>query len=521
MANCGGGGGDSGEDAPSAPTDLTVVIGDVAGELIISWTDSEDTTSYNIYWSEEEGVTKAIDITKAAGTKIEDVTSPYTHTELTDGTIYYYVATAENSDGESDASTEASGTPEIDPTGELDTAGLSPNGYFQYSTDYNYGNGVEIDSDGRIVVTGAIESGTDTNMALWRYNADGTPDTTFGGGDGLVTTTGTAGGDTDIGLDVTIDSSDRIIVAGNSLDASDKSKMAIWCFDTNGDLDSTFGSNGVVTYHRGDSGDNYGNGIALDSSGKILVAGESSVTTDSDMALWRYTSDGTLDTDFGSDGVVLHNDAAGGGGYDTGQHLAINSEGGIAVIGASLDGSGFNELVIWRFTDAGDLDTSFSDDGIVLYDNNFAIGYGITFDSEDRILATGMDDGMTAGSIVVMRYTSAGVLDTSFNDDGIYTYSTGNGDMPHDIKIDSRGRPVITGISGRSGPGNSSLLIIRLYADGAPDTTFGTDGIVLFYETETSQNHGNALRFDASGRIVVAGTMETPSESDMTVWRYR
>ncbi|MBT3182837.1 MAG: hypothetical protein HN337_10090, partial [Deltaproteobacteria bacterium] len=485
-----------------------------AGELVISWTDSENAISYNIYWGE------STDVTKSTGTKIEDVTSPYTHTDLTDGVTHYYVVTAENGGGESEDSSESSGLPQIDPVGELDTAGISPNGYAQYSTENSIGYGVEIASDGRILVTGQVDTSSETYMSLWRYNTDGSIDTTFGGGDGLVTITGTAGGTQDIGWDVAVDSSDRIFVAGNSLNASSKSSMVIWCFSSDGSADTTFGTNGVVTYNRGESGNNYGNGIVVDSSDQIFIAGESAVTTDSDMALWKYTSDGELDTDFGSDGVVFHNNAAGGNDYDSGLQLAINSEGGIAVVGSSTNGSGFIELAVWRFTDTGDLDTSFNDDGIVLYDNNIAMGFSITFDSEDRVLASGMDDGMTAGSVVVLRYTAEGVLDTSFNDDGIYAYSTGNADVPTCIKVDSRGRTVISGTSGRSGS-NSSMLIIRLSTDGTPDTSFGTDGIALFYVAETSQNFGNAIRFDASGRIVIAGTTEPPSEYYMTLWRYR
>jgi len=91
-------------DPPSSPEDVTATAGD--GQVTISWDKASKATSYNIYWSTTPGVTKA------TGTKISDVTSPYTHTGLTNGTTYYYVVTAENSYGESSESSEVNATPQ-------------------------------------------------------------------------------------------------------------------------------------------------------------------------------------------------------------------------------------------------------------------------------------------------------------------------------------------------------------------------------------------------------------------------
>jgi hypothetical protein len=90
-------------DPPDAPTGISASAGD--GQVTIGWDDVSGATSYNIYWSTTE------DVTKDTGTKIADATSPYTHTGLTNGTTYYYVVTAENSYGESAESTEVPATP--------------------------------------------------------------------------------------------------------------------------------------------------------------------------------------------------------------------------------------------------------------------------------------------------------------------------------------------------------------------------------------------------------------------------
>ena len=97
-----------GETHPSTPTGVTVAAGD--GQVTLSWNTVSDATSYNIYWSTMSGVTKT------TGTKISNVTSPYTHTGLTNGTTYYYVVTAVNSNGESNESIQVSVTPSAIPS---------------------------------------------------------------------------------------------------------------------------------------------------------------------------------------------------------------------------------------------------------------------------------------------------------------------------------------------------------------------------------------------------------------------
>jgi len=89
--------------APSAPTNVSSIAGDQ--QVTISWDNVSGATAYNIYWAETQG------LTKANGTKISDVTSPYIHTGRTNGVTYYYVVIAENYYDESDESIEVEATP--------------------------------------------------------------------------------------------------------------------------------------------------------------------------------------------------------------------------------------------------------------------------------------------------------------------------------------------------------------------------------------------------------------------------
>jgi fibronectin type 3 domain-containing protein len=88
---------------PAAPGNLAVQAGNT--ELTLTWDASATASSYNVYWGTSSGVSAS------NGIKIADVTSPYTHTGLSNGTTYYYVVTAENGVGEGTESAEASGVP--------------------------------------------------------------------------------------------------------------------------------------------------------------------------------------------------------------------------------------------------------------------------------------------------------------------------------------------------------------------------------------------------------------------------
>jgi len=186
-------------------------------------------------------------------------------------------------------------------------------------------------------------------MAVWRFNSDGSLDNTFGG-DGIIVHNNAAGGnDFDEGNAIALDSTGKILVTGYS-DNGTNYDMAVWRFNSDGSLDNTFGGDGIVVHNNaaGGNGSDGGNGIALDSTDKILVTGYSGNSTDTDMVVWRFNSNGSFDSTFGGDGIVVHNNAAGGNSHDLGKAIEIYSNGKILVCGDS-----YNELdsdmTIWRY----------------------------------------------------------------------------------------------------------------------------------------------------------------------------
>ena len=185
-------------------------------------------------------------------------------------------------------------------------------------------------------------------MVIWCYLPDGTLDNTFGTG-GIVTHNSSIYGDSyDSGLSITVDPSGRILVAGRKgLAMGD---MMIWCYDANGNLCSDFGTDGTVYYPSTYS---WGYSITVDSSRRILVTGMTWPDTISymDMIIWRFLPDGTLDNTFGTGGIVVHNNAAGGNFHDYGHFIAFDSLGRILVTGVSSrdEITQNGDMTIWRY----------------------------------------------------------------------------------------------------------------------------------------------------------------------------
>jgi uncharacterized delta-60 repeat protein len=129
-----------------------------------------------------------------------------------------------------------------------------------------------------------------------------------------------------------------------------------------GDLDPSFGENGIVITPV-ENGSSNGRSVALQSDGKIVVAGFASSGGSGyyDIAVARYTITGSLDTSFDHDGIVT---TPIGTSYDHGEAIAIQPDGKIVVAGDS-DHYGDLDFVVARYTITGSLDSDFNGTGIV------------------------------------------------------------------------------------------------------------------------------------------------------------
>jgi uncharacterized delta-60 repeat protein len=213
-----------------------------------------------------------------------------------------------------------------------------------------------IQSDGKLVVAGSADNAGQNDFALVRYNIDGSLDATFGSG-GEVTTDFASG--TDVAFSVTLQADGKIVAAGVTQDMAGAENLALARYNADGSLDATFGTGGRVTTDIGTL--EHAESVKIQSDGKIVVAGYTFVGPGADFVLLRYNSDGSLDSSFGSGGKVVTDL---GSDRDEADSLVIQADGKIVVAGSTGSGSG-SDFAVARYNSDGSLDTSFGA-GVVL-----------------------------------------------------------------------------------------------------------------------------------------------------------
>ena len=215
--------------------------------------------------------------------------------------------------------------------------------------DYSFGAAIQ--SDGKIVLAGESYNGANRDFALARYNPDGSLDASFGSGGKVVTPIGSR--DESAG-DIAIQPDGKIVVAGYSINADSFADFALVRYNANGSLDNSFGTGGKVTTSFGSVGSDVviAHAIAIQADGKIVAAGRSFGNFNK-FALARYNTNGSLDTSFGTGGKLTTQISS--NSNDEAYAVAIQSDGKIVVGGRSFNGATYDFAVVKYNTD-GSLD---------------------------------------------------------------------------------------------------------------------------------------------------------------------
>jgi uncharacterized delta-60 repeat protein len=347
------------------------------------------------------------------------------------------------------------------PDGTLDlTFGLG--GYAIYDSGGNErGLGLALQPNGKIVVTGYVYAGTHRDVLILRYNANGSLDATFGTGGAL---TYGAPGRTDIGFGVAHQADGRIVVAGETSNGTDQDLLVLR-YNPDGTMDGGFGAGGVFTYGGPGANQDRGFALALQGDGKIVVAGASILNTKDDVLLLRLDTNGALDATFGTGGVVTYTGP--GDNPDYGNGVAVQRDGKIVVAGATSKGATFDVLLL-RYNANGVLDNTFGTGGVTTWDNGGNrddYGYGLVVQSNGRIVAAGYTDNGANADVLVLRYDPSGALDRSFGFNGVFGWNgTASGsDYGQGLAIQSDGKLIVVGYSFNGV--NDDVLIMRLHGD--------------------------------------------------------
>jgi uncharacterized delta-60 repeat protein len=362
-----------------------------------------------------------------------------------------------------------------------------------------------VDSAGRLVV-GAY-TGNYGDFALVRYTPNGTLDSTFGG-DGIVTTS--FAGETGISNDyleaLAIQADGKILAAGSTWNYPTGTgfDFALARYETDGDLDPTFGTNGIVVTNFGGGSHDYGASVAIQGDGKIVVAGKTGDYPYS-IAVARYNTNGTLDSTFDGDGRVTTAVAP----SSSGTAVAIQSDGKIVVVG-NLN----TTAVIVRYNGNGSLDSTFDGDGIVTTPT--ISGSGLALQEDDGILVVGSD----GGDVKLLRYAGNGTLDLTFDGDGIVTTDLGDLESANAVTVQSNGQIVVGGDTDNgSGGSDTDFLVLRYNSDGSLDTGFSGDGAATTAFGGTWE-YVAALALQADQKILAVGGASGEFGSDLAVARY-
>ncbi len=376
-----------------------------------------------------------------------------------------------------------------------------------------------IQSDGKLVVAGYAYIGSTIDFAMARYNTDGSLDSTFGTG-GIVTTP--IGASHDYGYALAIQADGKIVVAGFATFGT--ADIAVVRYDTDGSLDTSFGGTGKVTTPIG-TGDDYGTAIGIQSDGKIVVAGSAymGTTNNNDFAVVRYNTDGSLDTSFGSGGKVT---TPIGTSSDSGNAVAIQADGKIVVAGSVYMGTSTrNDFAVVRYDTDGSLDTSFGSGGkmITQAGSRDDWGYAVAIQSDSKIVVAGC--ARTLGSFnqdfTLVRYDTDGSLDSSFGSGGIVRTPIGTGDdYGYALAIQPSGKLVVAGYAYNFTTSVNNFAVARYNTDGSFDTSFGSGGKVTT-PVGTGTAVARALAIQADGKIVAAGSARPGTTiDDFAVVRY-
>jgi uncharacterized delta-60 repeat protein len=273
-----------------------------------------------------------------------------------------------------------------------------------------------------------------------------------------------------------------------------------------GDLDNTFGVNGKDTISFW-TGDDWGESVAVQSDGKILVGGSSM----GDFALVRYHGNGSLDLTFGTGGKVTISIGTGASILS----LKIQPDGKIVGAGFANVSQYQIGFVLARFNPDGNIDGTFGNGGTVstVFGNANDYGRALAIQEDGKLLVTGDCSYGFTSDYSTVRYNTDGTLDNSFGIGGIVITNMGNGlNMPKSITVQSDGKIIVVGLA------EPISGMVRYKENGSLDSTFGTGGKV--FTSLGIDSYQSAVVEQPDNKIVVVGHYRNNIIYSNAVFRY-
>ena len=374
-----------------------------------------------------------------------------------------------------------------------------------YANQRSQAFGVAVQNDNKIVVSGYTRAPDGKEYAiLMRYQADGQLDNGFNGNGKVIIPPpyGLASS-----RKVIVQPDQKIIMVLASPDTVDV-KLGLYRFLENGVPDNTFDADGEVHTSWGVEYIS-ATALTLQPDGKILVGGYIGLGNDliDQFYVARYLTNGIPDPSFDGDGIVI---TTVGENYTHLNEILVQSDGKIIAVGQGYF-NGSDDYAVVRYNEDGSLDPSFSDDGIASVSlstgEDRAMGGALQPDSKivlggySRNVATGRDQ------FSAVRLNHDGTLDDSFHGTGkVIIPVTDDSDGGYTLLRQPDGKIVLGGyVHSASTSTWAALAIVRLDNNGVLDTSFDGDGVGIYPSNNTSSGIIHAMALQPDGKLIAAG----------------
>lgn len=380
-------------------------------------------------------------------------------------------------------------------------------------SSHDYINSIIMQTDGKIIAAGNTLN-NNYHIAVARYNNDGSLDNTFN----TIGYTTTSYSSQDDCRSVAIQADNKIVITG-SADPDGADEIIVVRYNSDGSLDNSFNGDGIATHAIGTT-DDKGTTIKLQSDNKIVVAGMTQNGLSYDFAILRFNSDGTLDNSFDTDGIVTTG-FIGSTSNEQANGMALQDDGKIVVVGYIGGSFSSHNIAVARYNTDGSLDNTFSGDGLLIID---IAGMGdqansVTLQPDGKILIAGLTHNGSNFDFVLIRLLPNGDFDNSFDFDGkVITDFNNSNDISYTVMLQSDGKISLAGTSYIGA--NRSFAVATYNSDGTLYNGFSGDGKVITSFPSSSIDDGLAGYFQADGKILVAGKSYNGSNDDFAIARY-
>ncbi|MCU7549931.1 Ig-like domain-containing protein [Chitinophagaceae bacterium LB-8] len=340
-----------------------------------------------------------------------------------------------------------------------------------------------IQPDQKILVAGPAFTGSSYKLALRRFNSNGTPDRSFSGDGKLVTNTVVS---PDGAFTVALQSNGRILASGTS--GGNNPVLNILRFSNTGTPEITFAGNGKLV-----PGINGASSFTLLPDNRIGITGYIHNGVNKDLVLARYYGNGTPDPTLDGDGKAIIFYQV---GYASFLSTALQKDGKLLALAQSFNGK-YNDKLLTRYTSKGELDKTFSEDGMQPVDS---AAQTVAIQPTGKIIVAGGDYFNSTKAPLIARYNQDGSPDHTFGNGGKIEHK--NSSIVA-LAIHANGKIIVAGNGGTAS--DYDFAVTRYNSNGTLDLTYSNDGYVTT-DFGSPADFAKAVAIQEDGKVVVSGT---------------